>query len=237
MATTTFLLALFALVFTPQPQTNSSAPATVISPSHNIPTFVELPTQLPLAKDFRISAPMPNGDTIIAYDTIRDTPNSTDYLDNHPHIAILRHGKVIYDLDTLDADDDVPSIRALAISPLPDNQLLLSVAVTLGADRAASLFIFITEAAGQYKISGTVHGSIAQIRFKTNFSADFELWADMHVYPDENDVNQNCVWCPSEYRRTTYTWRHGQPHAVKSITDKHFYNPGGFFDAPFASIK
>jgi hypothetical protein len=46
---------------------------------------------------------MANGETISAYDTIHDSSHSADSVENHPHVAILRNGKVIYDLDTLDA--------------------------------------------------------------------------------------------------------------------------------------
>jgi hypothetical protein len=248
------LIPLLALLSLFPPQTNPSAPATIIYPGGDIPTPAELLVQLPLAKQFRISSALPNGDSIFAYDTVRDPNDTDDFTGNHPHVAIMRAGKIIFDLDALasaapkadSADSDpnasgpysdpgVSRLRAIAFSQLSDNQVLIAIAVSLRDDEAGGLFAFISESSGQYKNAGAVNAPLSQLRFKINFSNEFEIWfANIHLTPTST---KTCIWCPTDYKRTTYTWRDGAPHPLKTITEKNPYHPEAFVEAPFISIK
>jgi hypothetical protein len=246
-----FLLTLLPLLPTPQSKTNPSAPATVIYPGGDIPTPAELLTQLPLAKNFRVSAILPNGDNVLVYDTVRDPTDSGDFTGNHPHLAIMRGEKIIFDLDTIGAatpapaDSDVSGpaevdpvasrLRAVAVCQLSDNQVLIAIAISLGADEAGGLFAFVSESSGQYKPAGKVNAPLSQLRFKVNFSGEFEVWfADIHLNAEST---KSCIWCPTEYKRTIYVWRDGEAHPQKTLSDRHLYRPEAFFSAPFISIK
>ena len=248
---TLFFALLSLLVPLPQSKTNPSAPASVIYPGGDIPTPAELLAQLPLAKDFRISALLPNGDNVLVYDTIHDPNDSGDFTGNHPHLAIMRADKIIFDLDAIGASaapnpDDADSgpdsdpvasrLRAIAVSQLIDNQVLISIAVSVGADEAGGLFAFVSESSGEYKSAGKVNNApLSQLRFKVNFSGEFEVWfADIHLNAEST---KNCIWCPTEYKHSLYAWHDGKIHELKTLNDKHLYRPEAFFSAPFISIK
>jgi hypothetical protein len=235
-----------------QTKTDPNAPATIIYPGGDIPTPAELLVQLPLAKAFRISATLPNGDNVFVYDTVHNVTDTEDSGGNHPHLAIERAGKIIFDLDALsanskansDADTDTTddhsdpvavTLRAIAFSQLADNQVVIAIAVSLGADQAGGIFAFVSESAGQYKRAGTANAPLSQFRFKVNFSNEFEIWfADVHLSAAST---KNCLWCPTSYKHTIYTWRDGQAHPLKTISDKNLYHPEAFVNAPFISMK
>jgi len=80
---------LFALSAVPQ-SSDSQRADVIFTPLHDlqIPTIIR--GQLADAADVEANLNLPNKDVALEYDTVRDKPDTADFMDNDPHIVLVR---------------------------------------------------------------------------------------------------------------------------------------------------
>lgn len=212
-------------------QTGVGTGVEIVQGFHEDPVPTGLRRKLPAAADLAASLTLPNQDHLVEYDTVRITPENAGSVDNHPHVAILRRGVVIFDLD-LSAD---VAFHGTAVSRTPSGPVAAAIALTLGTDSSGTLFVFIGQNARTYRVLGRLTGAQAQVRFIGDLAGKFELWsADGWV---GHSLDATCVWCPKYYKRTVYEWRNGKLRQVSSSRQHGAHDPYSFFEKPFISTK
>lgn len=226
-----FLLALAAVAYL-IPASSQPHPVqgtAIIAPSHDVTVPAAVRSLFPQAADFEAFQRLANQDSVVVYDTVRHESGTANFMDNHPHVAVLRNGNVLLNIDSVNLAPFGPvQFHGLAVSSLPDKTSMMAFAFTLAVDGSGTMFVFVRGTAGGYKVVGTLSGPQTQVRFRNNFSARFELWtADGEASRDE------CVWCPKFYRKTLYQWRNGHLRKIGVYGDKRAYRPETFTDAPF----
>lgn len=150
---------------------------------------------------------LPNRDAILVYDTVRDKPDTADFMDNQPHVAVLSpSGAIAVDIDALALAPSGPiRFDGMAIMPVSDGAPLLACAFTLGVDGAGTFFVFVGQESGTYKVLGTLKGAQAQLRFNAKSPERFEFWTADGQF--SRDPDKQCVWCSKHYKTKLYTWR------------------------------
>ncbi|HYB61049.1 MAG TPA: hypothetical protein VEH50_06180 [Methylomirabilota bacterium] len=218
------------------PQSNSSKKATIIQPSHDVVIPATLQKKLAAAADIEAFQSLPNQDDVVVYDTIHYNPNTIDFLDNHPHVAIFRNGDIVLDLDSVTLAPFGPvGFHGMAISPVSHGPVVAAFAFTLAVDQSGTFFVFVGEKSGKYKVIATLSGSQAQVRFTDSLSRRFEFWTAGG--PFDSDPDEQCVWCRKFYKKTTYAWQNGQLRQLLTSKEKQAYDPWSFQDTPFMPIK
>ena len=173
--------------------------AKVVAPSNDVPVPSSVRGRLSQVADVRAFAPLPNGDDVVVFDTIRDMPDNADFMDNHPHLALVHAGSPLFDLDAIDIAPSGPvRFHGLLISPQPSNPVIVVAAFTLGVNSAKTFFVFIAHNSRGYKVAATLSAAQAQLRFNDDLRGRFELWAADGQ--SASDVAHQCVWCPKYTR-------------------------------------
>jgi hypothetical protein len=217
-------------------QGNVKAADTIVAPSLDLVVPDAVRAKLSGAADFEAFLSLPNQDRVVVYDTVRDKPDTADFMDNHPHVAILRGGDIVMDLDLVSLAPLGPvQFHGMAVWHVSRDTVLTVFAFRLAADGSGTLFLFVGEKSGEYKVVGTLVGAQAQVRFKDNFSGDFEFWTADGQFSTKLD--EQCVWCAKYYKRIAYVWRDGQLRQLLTFRDRQSYQPETFDRAPFVSSK
>ena len=207
--------------------------ARVVMPSNDVSIPASIREKLAQCEDVRAFTPLPSGDDVVVFDTVRDRPDSPDFMDNHPHLAFFHAGNVVFDLDAVDVAPVGPvRFHGLVLSPQPDKTVTLIAAFTLGVDSAETFFVFVGQNPKGYETIATLSGGQAQLRFNENLQGHFELWAadGQAAHKTENQ----CVWCRKYYEMTSYQFDGGKLRKLSTSTSKQAYEPEPFFEKPFA---
>ena len=205
----------------------------IIRPSHDVAVPSGMLQKLSVA-DTEAFIVFPNRGAILVYDTVRDKPDTADFMDNHPHVAVFSpSGAVAIDVDSVALAPFGPvRFDGMAVMPVSDGAPLSACAFTLGVDGAGTFFVFVGQESRTYKVLATLHGAQAQLRFNAKSPKRLEFWtADGSVFP--NDPGKNCVWCPKYYRTKTYEWRNGKLVLLAASKSSRGYEPKTFDDARF----
>ncbi len=230
------VLAMLASAIGAFPESNSSDRTTIIQPSHDVVIPAARRQELVAAADIEAFQSLPNQDDVVVYDTIHDNPNTIDFMDNHPHVAIFRNGNVVLDLDSITLAPFGPvGFHGMAISRVSHDPIVAAFAFTLAVDQSGTFFVFVGEKSGGYKVIATLRGAQAQVRFRDSLSGRFEFWTADGQF--DRDPEKQCVWCPKYYTRTIYAWQNGQLRQVLRSKEKQAYDPETFQDTPFMPMK
>jgi hypothetical protein len=217
-------------------QSNSIEATTIIRPSHDMVIPIALRQKLPAAADIEAFLSLPSQDSIVVYDTVHDNPNTADFMDNHPHVAIFRSGEIVLDLDSVRLAPFGPvSFHGMALLPASHDAVVAAFAFTLAVDQSGTFFVFTGEKSGGYKVIGTLSGTQAQVRFRDSLSGRFEFWTADGEF--DRDPDKQCVWCRKYYKRTTYAWQNGQLQQLLISKGRQAYDPEAFQETPFMSMK
>src|ERR1700722_1297294 len=191
----------------------SNDQARIIQASHEVAIPPELREKLPNAADIEAFLQLPNQDAVVVYDTVRDKPDTADFMGNDPHFAIFRDGATL-----LNTDSGVPGgpvrFHGMAAIPISDGASVLAFVFRLGADGAGTFFVFVGQNPGGYGVVATLKGTQAQLRFSKGSPGTFVLWtADGGV---GRGLDGKCVWCPKYYKSTKYAWENGKPRYLST---------------------
>jgi hypothetical protein len=183
--------------------------------------------QLSRAADITAFLVLPNGDKVVAYDTVSDQSNTADFMDNHPHVAIFRGDNLSLDVDSVSLATTGP-IRFDGMASLPTTHGIpvLAVAFALGGDGAATFFVFIGPQHKKYRVLTTLQGEQAQLRFSKGSPKRLELWTANGYF--SRDPDKQCIWCPKYYNRSTYAWRDGKLVRISTRRTTRGYQPETF---------
>ncbi len=174
-----------------------------------------------------------NRDAILVYDTVRDKPDTADFMDNHPHVAVFsQSGAVAVDIDALALAPSGPiRFDGMAIMPVSDGTPLLACAFTLGVDGAGTFFVFVGQESGTYKVLATLQGAQAQLRLNAKSPERFEFWTADGQFSRNPD--KQCVWCPKHYKTKLYAWRNQKLTRLSESKSSRGYDPETFDDRRF----
>jgi hypothetical protein len=100
MKRTFAVLAMLACAPAVSAQLNPSKAGTIIQPSDDVSVFSTVRDKLAGAADIRVFLVLPNRDCVVVYDTVRDKPDTADFMDNNPHIAIFHGGDAVLDIES-----------------------------------------------------------------------------------------------------------------------------------------
>lgn len=204
----------------------------IVRPSHDVAVPSGVLQKLSAA-DTKAFVVLPNRDTILVYDTVRDKPDTADFMDNHPHVAVFSSsGAVDLDIDALALAPSGPvRFDGIAVMPVSGGAPLLACAFTLGVDGSGTFFVFVGQESGTYKVLATLRGAQAQLRFNAKSPERFEFWTADGQF--SRDPDKQCVWCSKYYRTKTYEWRNGKLVLLAASKSSRGYEPETFDDARF----
>jgi hypothetical protein len=198
----------------------------IVQPSHDVPFPSGLIHNLPAA-DTKALITLPDRAIVLVYDTIRDKPDTADYMDNHSHVAVLSpNGVTLLDIDALRLAAIGPvRFDSMAVMTLHGRPLVVC-AFNLGGDGAGTFFVFIGQEFEKYKVLATLTGAQAQIRFDQKSPNRFAFWtADAQA---SQDPDEQCVWCSKYYKTKTYEWRNGELVLLTQTRSTRGYDPEMF---------
>jgi hypothetical protein len=229
----TFLtFAVLALVSTAYTLPPSTAKARIVAPSNdvNIPPVVK--GKLVHLEEVRAYVPLPNGDAVVVYDTVRDKDDTADFMDNEPQLAFVRNDDVVSQLNVSDAASSGPlRFDGMVVAPATDGAVTTVFAFKVGVDSSGTLFLFVGQNGNRYEIVTSLEGAQAQLRFSNDLSGSFTLWAaDGQV---NKQWDKQCVWCPKYYTVTKYEFQGRNLRRLETLRSKRGYDPNSFFDVPF----
>lgn len=197
---------------------------TIIRPAHDVTVPTTIREKLSEAADIRAFASLPDGDSVVVYDTVRDKPDTADFMDNSPQIAFFHNGNVVFQHNS---DASTGPIRfdgmALLLNP---SRSLVAFAFTLGVDGAGTFFVLVGEQAGQYKLVASLRGTQAQLRFDNSSPEQLELWTADGQFNRNPDYQ--CVWCLKYYTRKTYAWQNGKLKLIQIVKGRRGHKPETF---------
>jgi hypothetical protein len=226
------LLALWSTAAFPQATVEAG---TIVKPSRDVSVPAAITDKLSGVAEIRAFVSLPNHDAVVVSDSIRDKPGTTDFMDNHPHIALLRRGVVALNVDVLNLAPAGPvRFHGMAVLPGSEIDAAAAFAFTLGVDGSGTFFVFVGRRNASYKVTATLTGAQAQLRFGAKGS-QLEFWsADRQHH--RNPLEQ-CVWCPKYYKKIVLAWRNGKLLRVGALTSSRSFQPEDFFAAPFALLR
>jgi hypothetical protein len=232
-----FLAVLSILIFVVTTITLRAQPnhdGQIVQPSHDVSVPAEVREKLSEAADIRAFLALSNHDCVVVYDTVRDKPNTANFMDNNPRIALFRGDAVLLDIDSGAAGGPI-RFHGMATIPVSHEVSVLAFAFQLGVDGAGTFFVFVGQKPQGYSVVAALKGSQAQLRFNESSPGKLELWtADGQV---SHDPYRQCVWCPKYYKRTAYAWKNGQLRPLKTIRTQQGYQPDTFDELPFVMVK
>jgi len=160
----------------------------IVKPAHDVVVPSAIRASLSQAADVEAFTRLPNRDAVVVYDTVRwYDSETTAFMDNRPHVAILSDGTVKLDLDALSLAPAGPAIfRGLAILQGHERNAVAAFAFSWAGDNSGTLFVFVGRGPSEYKVTETLYGLQAQLRFGPK--TELELWSAKGHEP--------CVWCP-----------------------------------------
>ena len=206
----------------------------IVQASHDVAIPTELREKLSNAADIEAFLRLPNQDAVVVYDTVRDKPDTADFMDNDPHFAIFRGGAAL-----LNTDSGAPAgpvrFHGMAAIPISDRASILAFAFQLGVNGAGTFFVFVGQNPGGYGVVATLQGDQAQLRFSEGSPGTFVLWtADGWI---GRGPDGRCVWCPKYYKSEKYAWENGKPRYLSTVRSRQGYKPETFDDSPFLITK
>jgi len=215
-------------------QEQSPTPAMSPRDVHDVVLPITLLAQLEKAKDIRETLALSPDVSAVAYDTIRTSTDNADWMDNHPHVAVFRAGRLAADLDVTEfaihLSGPIRFTDMNIVRSRSDNPILIA-AFALAVDGSGTFFVFIGQQGNSYKVLATLHGAQAQLRFNHSAPDRVELWtADKSV---GHSFEDSCVWCPKYYRKKVYAWRNGRLKLVSNSLDEEAHSPGDFDEHRF----
>jgi hypothetical protein len=223
---TRFAIALL-LIFLTTPA-HSQSVGDIVKPAHNLPVPSAVRDHLSQIADVEAFAPLSNHDAVVVYDTVRDSPGTTNFMDNRPKVAILRDGSVKLNLDVLSLAQGGPAFfNGMALLRGDERNAVAVFAFRLAADGSGTFFVFVGRGPSGYGVTATLQGLQAQLRFESN--DQLELWSANGQAP--------CVWCPKPYRVTKLGWSDGKLRDLSPATDEGEYRPEQFVGEPFVAKK
>jgi hypothetical protein len=232
-----FIVVLFAVGSTAHGQVlgqaNTTKPGAILEP-RTVSVPAALRDKLSSAADIRAFVTLENSDEVIVYDTVHDAPDTADFMDNRPHIAVMRHGAVLFNTDVVNLESSGPvRFEALAVLPGPEDSAVAAFAFSLGVNGAGKSFVFIGRTPTRYKVTGVLNGEQAQLRFDSHGRLRF--WsADGWV---GRGFENECVWCPKYYKESELAWTAGKLHRLNSVRHRESYDPSTFAEEPFKFIR
>jgi hypothetical protein len=205
-------------------------PGTILEPK-TMPASAALRAKLPHAVDVEESVTLPNSDELLVYDSVHDSDGTTDFMDNHPHVALWGSGGVLFDSDVASLASSGPTrFQGMAVLPGGKADAVAVLAFSLGVDGAGTFFVFIGQPSARYEVVATLTGTQAQLRFRLD--GRYEMWS-----ADGASTSESCVWCPKYFKKTTLTWRDGTLRRVATTKTSRGYQPDTFADKPFVLVK
>ena len=226
---------LFALSAASQ-SSDSQRADVILTPSHDLQVPTIIRGQLADAADVEANLNLPNKDVALEYDTVRDNPDTADFMNNEPHVVLVRGERVIFNTGISSLARTGPiRFHGMALLARAGTTPIVVCAFTLGGDSAETFFVFLGEQSKGYKVIATLRGEQAQIRINSRPLASFELWKGDGF--SGRGLDAECVWCPKYYKKTMYEFRQGKLEKLESIRTKRGYDPDPFFETPFILIK
>jgi hypothetical protein len=199
----------------------------IVHPAHDVRVPSSLIHTLPAA-DTRALITLPDRAAVLVYDTLRNKPDSAEFMDNHPHVAVFSPtGVLALDLDALRLAPVGPvRFDSMAAVSVLGRGVLFVCAFTLGVDGAGTFFVFIGQESETYRVLGTLSGVQAQIRLSAKLPDRLEFWtADGQA---SKDPDQQCVWCSKYYKSKRYEWRNRRLVLLAQSRSTHGYDPERF---------
>jgi hypothetical protein len=207
--------------------------ARVVDPSNDVPVPASLREKLGQCENVRAFVALRNGDDIVVFNTVRDKPNSTDFMNNHPRLALFHGGSRAFDLDAVNVAPSGPvRFHGMVVSPQANDSIAVIAAFTLGVNSAETFFVFVGHDSKGYGVVAMLSGGQAQLRFNEELSGSFELWAADGQAAHE--IENQCVWCRKYYEATTYQFENGKLRKLSAWKSKQAYEPEAFYQKPFA---
>jgi len=212
--------------------TAAQAEIKIFQPSHDVVVPLAMLQKLSAA-DTEAFVVLPNRDAILVYDTVRDKPDTADFMDNHTHVAVFSSsGAVTLDIDALTLAPSGPvRFDGIAVVPVPGGAPLLACAFTLGVDGSGTFFVFVGQESGTYKVLATLRGAQAQLRFNPKSPERFEFWTADGQF--SRDPDKQCVWCSKHYKTKLYAWRDQKLTRLSESKSSQGYDPETFDDTRF----
>jgi|GEM_PF-3974637 len=230
------LLPIVFVAFAANAQAREADATAILTPSTGLQVPSPVLHQLNGVKEVESYVTLPNRDQLVVYDTVRDDHESADFMDNHPHIAVIRDTKVLLNVDAVAIAPAGPvRFAGMALLPVSQNMPLMAFAFRLAVDQAGTFFVFIDSTTKSYRIAATLQGAQAQLRFKADSPGRFEFWRGGR--PSSRSPDDHCVWCPVFYSTISYKWMGGKLARLGTVKSKHGYDPDLFFESPFLSGK
>lgn len=210
-------------------QVNTVKPGTIVEgKTVSVPSAIK--NKFAAAVQVEVFVRLEDSDELVVYDTVLDKPDTADFMDNHPHIAVMRQGKILFDADMVSLAPAGPmSFLAMAVPTNAPSDAIAVFAFSLGVNGAGTFFVFLGQPHDSYKITATLTGTQAQLRFA---NGRYEFWS-----ADGASTAESCTWCPKYFRKTTFTWRNGILRQVATNRTKQGYEPDVFSDRPFVLLK
>lgn len=206
----------------------------IIQASHDVAIPPELRKKLSNAADIEAFLRLPNQDAVVVYDTVRDNPDTADFMDNDPHFAIFRDGATLLNTDS-GAPVGPVRFHGMAAIPISGEESALAFAFQLGGDGAGTFFVFVGQKPGGYGVVATLEGVQAQLRFSEGSPGTFVLWtADGWV---GHGLDATCVWCPKYYKLKKYAWENGKLQHLSTVRSRQGFKPETFDNFPFLITK
>jgi hypothetical protein len=205
-------------------------PGTILEPKL-VSLSPELRAKLPDAVDVEQFIKLPNSDELLVYDTVHDIADTADFMDNHPHVVVLRNDGILLNTDVTNLASSGPTgYQGIAILSGANADAVAVLAFSLGVDGAGTFYVFIGQAMNRYKVVATLVGTQAQLRFRLD--GRYELWS-----ADGASTSESCVWCPKYFKQTTLGWRNGRLRRIATTKTSRGYQPDTFADKPFVLVK
>lgn len=227
-----FLLAVVTVLVCGHVRAAGQTEIKIIRPSHGVAVPPRVLHNFSVA-DAEAFTVLPNRDSLLVYDTVRDKDDSADFMDSHPHIAVTSpSGSVAFDIDAVSLAPAGPiKFDGMAVVPVSGHAPLLAFAFTLGVDGAGTFFVFVGHESQTYKVLAKLTGAQAQLRFHAGLPGRFEFWTADGQFSHSPD--QQCVWCSKYYKRKMYVWRDAKLVLVGELKTRQQYRPERFDEARF----
>jgi hypothetical protein len=160
----------------------------------------------------------PRGEEVIIYDSEKDNDEP------FPQLAFITAGKLNTVLDMIEANNGHSGFDrfqvACEFSAAPHLHAI-AFAFSFSGDGAGSSFAIVMWRSGHYQIVFTLDGDQSQLVLSEN---SLTFW--------NSKMNGPCIWCPSQYETTRYSWRNGTYLQTSTKERKTFFDPGFVSSTP-----
>ncbi len=209
-------------------QSSSAGPlGVIVSPPKSVQVPPDLRSAIPAKSVIRMIQPTQftsGGETFVIYERGNQYEPNT-------HIAVIKNQTRVADFNLvkLFAKDGVGETYALfqsaQLSLGPSRKGFIAAFRNIG-DGAGTLFVLITESAGNFAVSW--QEGAAQAQFQVRQGGAFQLW-------NANEGDE-CIWCPHHYDVTNFLWKDDALKRTSHFETKHLLSPYQYSEKPIRIV-